>query len=538
MTKRIVSGLFILAAVAAISLILAGALNDGEQLVARFLIAVIVAALGLYVISDLRLKADEQANHNAHTKQAIPTPNELGSNTPAFMATVTKKKEQRPDHPFAAPLAGPLAGPVGNPSFDSIFNTDSQPQFPPTQLEAIPLHPLSQAPQVPQPAQLQQPSQTPKTTAATPHLTQRTEPDQDLLNLSTLPPPTFESRSEPTIMLTNRSLATAGTSDTTGFYMADITDANKPSNVDRAADGNPILDASSTGGNIDTPSRSAAIVSGEEPNGVDNQTNASHPANNANPTNAAKTREPATAEQPSVDLRNPAPGVSARPPFDPINTSDSAGWLNPVARNTPPSTVNPTRTADLGRQTTNGIRPSNTSADGPRKANNTAPNSPPNSDHRLHRPPSTQSEHSASRGRVQSGPTPANNQPIRPATPIVHLRRSASAARADDIEAAIKAGEVDIISSLVKDGLLATSGPITDEEVQTLVYVAFTSNELRQILLSDGSVDRPVSRSQVEGVDVIVNNAADMISLAIQEHQVVDLSGRGGGASAPAGQYN
>jgi len=59
MTKRIFSGIFILTSVGALGIIIAGALADGDQLIVRFLTAVVVAALGLYVVSDLRLQANE-----------------------------------------------------------------------------------------------------------------------------------------------------------------------------------------------------------------------------------------------------------------------------------------------------------------------------------------------------------------------------------------------------------------------------------------------------------------------------------------------
>ena len=95
MTKRIVSGIFILTALGALGVILAGALTSGEQLIVRFLTAVIVAALGLYVISDLRLQADDDA---AAASARAPAPDWLASTSPpnstaAFMATVTGKGE-------------------------------------------------------------------------------------------------------------------------------------------------------------------------------------------------------------------------------------------------------------------------------------------------------------------------------------------------------------------------------------------------------------------------------------------------------------
>ena len=97
MTKRIVSGVFLLIALGALGLILAGALTSGEQLIVRFLTAVIVAALGLYVISDLRLQADDDAVATG-LRTTVSSPRVTTTETPppnstaAFMATVTGKR--------------------------------------------------------------------------------------------------------------------------------------------------------------------------------------------------------------------------------------------------------------------------------------------------------------------------------------------------------------------------------------------------------------------------------------------------------------
>ena len=103
MMKRIVSGIFLLVALGVLGLIVAGALASGEQLIVRFLTAVIVAALGLYVISDLRLQADDNdaaaprpavASAGRSTSQAEPAP---PNSTAAFMATVTGKRSGSTD---------------------------------------------------------------------------------------------------------------------------------------------------------------------------------------------------------------------------------------------------------------------------------------------------------------------------------------------------------------------------------------------------------------------------------------------------------
>ncbi len=95
MTKRVLYGLFLLVALGALGLILAGALTTGEQLLVRFLTAVIVAGLGLYVISDLRLQATDKPTSPSRSSLAPVSQTAEGiprDSTAAFMATVTGKK--------------------------------------------------------------------------------------------------------------------------------------------------------------------------------------------------------------------------------------------------------------------------------------------------------------------------------------------------------------------------------------------------------------------------------------------------------------
>jgi hypothetical protein len=46
-----------------------------------------------------------------------------------------------------------------------------------------------------------------------------------------------------------------------------------------------------------------------------------------------------------------------------------------------------------------------------------------------------------------------------------------------------------VINTLIQQGMLSTEGPITDRDVRTMVYVAFTSNELRKLILAGGTPD-------------------------------------------------
>jgi hypothetical protein len=76
-----------------------------------------------------------------------------------------------------------------------------------------------------------------------------------------------------------------------------------------------------------------------------------------------------------------------------------------------------------------------------------------------------------------------------PLAPIIDLRGPATIET--DIESAIRSGEIEVVASLIEQGMLSTAGPISDREVRTMVYVAFTSNELRKLLRAGGQPDNP-----------------------------------------------
>ena len=64
-----------------------------------------------------------------------------------------------------------------------------------------------------------------------------------------------------------------------------------------------------------------------------------------------------------------------------------------------------------------------------------------------------------------------------------------------------------MIASLIEQGMLSTEGPITDRDVRTMVYVAFTSSELRKILLAGGTIDGDNSSLDLGTVDVFADPA-------------------------------
>ena len=85
---------------------------------------------------------------------------------------------------------------------------------------------------------------------------------------------------------------------------------------------------------------------------------------------------------------------------------------------------------------------------------------------------------------------------------IIDLRLAQSTDSSNEIETAIRLGEVDVISSLIDQGVLSTEGPISDRDVRTMVYVAFTSSELRKILLAGGAIDGDLSQLDLGQVEV------------------------------------
>jgi hypothetical protein len=88
-----------------------------------------------------------------------------------------------------------------------------------------------------------------------------------------------------------------------------------------------------------------------------------------------------------------------------------------------------------------------------------------------------------------------------PLADIVDLRGRRVPPRSE-IEAAIRSGELDVIASLIDEGVLSTEGPISDRDVRTMVYVAFTSSELRKILLAGGTIDGDNSALELGEIEI------------------------------------
>lgn len=435
MTKRIVSGVFLLIALGALGLILAGALTSGEQLIVRFLTAVVVAALGLYVISDLRLQADDEAARARSTTvepRFTATGGPPPQSTAAFMATVTGKGSTR-----GIPDGDPATVPSRS-VWDQSTPTDPETilQTPPTPSEV--------------------PTSPPVTPAAAP------------------------TQQSPT-----------ATPETPSPYGAEFDDAELwPFNTDTSSP-NP----APAGQGVDQIDDLVAIFTRQTASELAQQASASDttppPAEVEPPTPA--TPEPtdtSTLSEALSDFLNPEPTASAeRDQAATKRTNTDPEPANPFGKEGDPSEELAQEAATDGDTTT-------PYSEITTKGNDDT--TPGDIDLNL------------TRSEIPKPPTPPILTPApkpiplaeTPIAPIIDLRRPHPIRTVAELEAAIRAGEIEVVRDLVAQGRLSVEGPVTDRDVRTMVYVAFTSTELRKILLSGGTVDTDPNDLDLGSVDV------------------------------------
>jgi hypothetical protein len=609
MTKRIVSGIFILTALGALGVILAGALTSGEQLIVRFLTAVIVAALGLYVISDLRLQADDDAagmRMGPSWRGGIDAP---PNSTAAFMATVTRKGESPGGNP---PVDDDLDVPAEDDRFDpheegvgaTSSSTSEQHESAVVEdagsLEGSPVPSiLGAAPVTVRAADL--PVLTGRKPATITELFAR-QGDKDEGDAQVWP--TFQPVDQPidrdehaessfddATRSTNGSGGQADREGWSGARWADLEDGAAAS-VDetwneRADDetGNERADDGDTddavavaefeySGEIDSPAyqwpaapeepedlHPAEVEDPDRPSrddlrpvtpftwdgmdddgddavigrspadrstaGIDEHPTAAIPASPHGPAFAEIGDEPSLGEEPVVWTRQDEHGVSI--PVAAMVDDTPAGEVTPArpvddaeadvtagAEDGEPSVTQGTdRDLDIDQEPV-ADRDSETDlvtgldcetdavADLDSETGLVADlDSDPDLDRVLdldgdtgggfdvepepsvngtHRPlPSPFLDHSS---------LSAAEYADAPLAPIIDLRDVATTT-GSGIESAIRSGEVEVISALIEQGMLSTAGPISDRDVRTMVYVAFTSNELRKLLLAGGSPEGP-----------------------------------------------
>lgn len=375
MTKRIVSGVFLLIALGALGLILAGALTSGEQLIVRFLTAVIVAALGLYVISDLRLQADDDAMATPGSRTGPASATRVAANelpppnsTAAFMATVTGKKSSSSTVDSSSPWDPPT------PAADRGSETPGEAANAPEEEQA---------------------------TAAAP----------------------AENQIDP-----------AG-------WTRPQTDGERVDAERVDADRSPVVDDDHEERRI--PAVISAVADGENPYAPDADEVAQWPL-----TPEGKAVEELESIPDAGD--NEVDGLMAvfarRREQEELRDRSAMA----AAGGAGPSLFDTTFGAETGTGGTVGT---------------------------------------ALPSLAPIASIDAATYSHAPLAPIIDLRLRATDDESDDIEAAIRSGELEVISSLIEQGVLSTEGPISDRDVRTMVYVAFTSNELRKLLLAGGTID-------------------------------------------------
>ncbi len=445
MAKRIVSGIFILTALGALGVILAGAMTSGEQLIVRFLTAVTVAALALYVVSDLRLQS-EQAEPRPEPLEPdtrVPAP----KTTTAVMATVTgshrtgrrpepamEPTAPRPNHESPAPVTAAVRATGFDDPTESLTGSRLVPPLPelgpPDLGETTPPHRTAPKPTGTAPVEPEAPG------AADPSLA-------DLMNtvnspttggserpLDTLPPDDLTQPAPPPA----EDSTIASTSFTYSGKL-DSADVDWPPKRPTAADpGRPTTGDGSIveDGGIDEPTAELPAL---EPTFDD-------------PPLEPTFDDPAPLE-PTFD--DPAPEDEKRVPYlfavDTLDSDETLDDAGPV-----PSLLDAEPADAESIDADEFLLDLRESGDGPDRDDQTAPERP-------------------------SAPSAPLAPAVRASTPP------------DRLDSALRAGEIQVINSLISQGMLSTGGPITDRDVRTMVYVAFTSNELRKLILAGGTPD-------------------------------------------------
>ncbi len=453
MTKRIVSGIFILTALGALGVILAGALTSGEQLIVRFLTAVIVAALGLYVISDLRLQADDDAagmRTGAHPRLAgIDAP---PNSTAAFMATVTGKGDSPAATNPAASTKDAVAG-----------DEDNEP----TKTEV-------------------------GTTSSSTSEHEESAVVEDAGSLDTPPVPSLLGPAPVTVRATDIPALT-------GRKPATITDLFAKRSADESVDRSwPSFGVASTpnGTDEDTPQDDTSIFGGDETDDTSDTANETVSPDTTlvdSPVAEVEQAEP-DSDQPdqadqlagtvTTDLPASAEfaysGALEAPVFDwPAAPGSDSGPAEPADDTLAAATLTTT------------IAVERTEDDQPEDLDQTEGDTTPETDGQttVDATPITEAPALPSPFVASSG-TSAVEYADAPLAPIIDLRHAARTPDAD-IDEAISSGEVEVVAALIEQGMLSTDGPISDRDVRTMVYVAFTSNELRKLLAAGGSPDGP-----------------------------------------------
>lgn len=450
MAKRIVSGIFILTALGALGVILAGAMTSGEQLIVRFLTAVTVAALALYVISDLRLQNEQE---EAPTESDRKTPDRAAAGARASEAVVkgphrgqrfgrrrrdASSVQPAPNFEAIEPVTARVrTAPAADPT-ESVTGSRLVPPAPEQAERVMPPHPTTGRPleeRLDHAAAVAAPSESISSNAAD---GARQAPDTAGLAYAldnaaegevengaggrhaveprfVTPPDERPPTTSLGSVIATTSFTYSGRLHSSGFEWPP-----KPPESDDPDDGADEGDPLAKVGALDAPTAELPALS--EPTadwGHDNRM---------------------AMSDPTVDLFA-------------IDTADLLDAESDAA------------TISMFREL-----PDDSTAARPliRRIEAAQYATPPRTDHLDLR------EDAVTTGEF--------DRPV----PAVRPSRVTSS---DKLTAAIRSGESQVINSLINQGMLTTSGPITDRDVRTMVYVAFTSNELRKLILAGGTPD-------------------------------------------------
>ena len=547
MTKRIVSGIFILTALGALGVILAGALTSGEQLIVRFLTAVIVAALGLYVISDLRLQADDDAlTGRAGGQGRVGKVDAPPNSTAAFMATVTKKVDPRSATPTTDSAGAPLQ--VGDGVVPQPANRQQREKASlgaeaaeTTVVSAETLDAVSAAHGSANGAGVADRSATsgtksngkPAKRPVVPVASKKPKNPQQIpaviARLTGTPDSSIPAGAE-TVVASSADLAAAN-----GHAMAGVGAVASASNGNgdsHEADGvTPAAEPAEPAGEDFLGSQSidisdlfadegakASLANG---NGGGSNGNGANGANGNGSTNGNGHHSNGSTNGSNGATNGTGAGdsngngsnghwandhISGR--LSETSGVDAAA-LDAATEFNPAERVYDLEGIDAASVTgeTNGATATDFEySDDLHPGDYVWPAAPATGAPEPHPFEKASAAYEAAKRKLEEvesvDATPSNVKPFSgggeieaaaddaPLAPIIDLRELVEPGE-KDVDAAINAGEVEVIATLIEQGMLSTAGPISDSEVRTMVYVAFTSTELRKLLLAGGSPDGP-----------------------------------------------
>lgn len=557
MTKRIVSGIFILTALGALGVILAGALTSGEQLIVRFLTAVIVAALGLYVISDLRLQADDDAlTGRAGGPGRVGKVDAPPNSTAAFMATVTKKVDPRNAMPAAKTAVGGLPfgeGAVPQPANrqqrDSVgvgVDAAETTVVSAETLDAVtaghndaatngatngaatngkkPANKQGKRPVMPVASKRpKNPQQIPAVPAKLPGT-----PDTSIpAGAETIVASESDLQAAPGHAMAGvGAMASASVSNGDGHdgeNSSPTPDSTETVSEDflgsQSIDISDLFADDGAKANLANGGGSGNGVNGNHGNGAinGNGLHGNGSANGNGATNGAHHSNGANGSHSNGSTNGDSNGNGTNGHWADDHISGrlsetsgvDAAALDAATEFDPAERVYDLEGLDAATVTgepNNGSSTEFEYSDDLHSGDYVWPAAPATSAPEPHPFEKASAAYEAAKRKLEKAESvevaPSNVKPFSgggeieaaaddaPLAPIIDLRELVEPGESD-VDAAINAGEVEVIATLIEQGMLSTSGPISDSEVRTMVYVAFTSNELRKLLLAGGSPDGP-----------------------------------------------